>query len=359
MPLPFFFHVLVTDFMSRRAISLLVLCAAFILVLWLAADVVLAVFAGILVAVFLRGGGDWIAKRIGFGKPAGLAIFCTALALGTIAFLAFAGAAFADQVQELIDTIPEAIASARGYVDDHAWLDRGLEMLDPSGLAPSSDEATNAFSTTLGALGTFVVIGFVGLYGAIAPHTYIRGFVGLMAPSVRPRGNDILAESGVALRGWLKAQIISMAVVGVLTGIGLWILGLPLAPVLAVIAAVLTFIPNIGPLLAAVPAVLLGLTEGVSTALWVVGLYIAVQTVESYLITPRVQQEAVSLPPALTISAQLLFGVLFGALGLALATPFAAVLLRIGDKFYLKGFLDEEEASHEPDARDRSMPPLT
>src|SRR5690606_44568 len=124
-------------------------------------------------------------------------------------------------------------------------------------------------------------------------------------------------------------QLISMTVVGVLTGAGLWLLGLPLAFILGALAALLAFIPNIGPVLAAVPAVLLALADGPTTVLWVIGIYVGVQAVESYLITPVVQQESVSLPPALTISFQLLMGVLYGILGLALATPLAALGLAL------------------------------
>ncbi|MCB8836804.1 AI-2E family transporter [Aurantimonas sp. VKM B-3413] len=328
--------------MSRRIVSVLVLTSVAILVLWLAPDVLLAVFAGVLLAVFLRGGGDWTAKHVGAGRNIGLTVFSVVLLTAIVAFLAIAGAALADQVQKLIDSFPEALQGARGYVDEHGWLRRLLDLVDAGKLLPSGSGATTAFSATFGALGNAVVIVFVGLYGAISPGIYVRGATRLLAPTLRPKAAKILSEAGVALRGWLKAQFVSMTVVGVLTGLGLWALDVPLALVLAVIAAILTFVPNIGPVLAAVPAVLLGLSEGVSTALWIVALYVAIQTVESYVITPRVQEEAVSLPPALTISVQLLFGVLFGVLGLALATPIAAVLLRVGEKFYVRSYLDQE-----------------
>lgn len=336
--------------MSRRAVAVAVLAAAFILVLCTAPDVLLVVFAGILMAVFLRGGGDWIADKLNLRGGTGLAIFAVALAVAILLFFAVAGAALAAQAQEFWDKLPGAISTARSYVDGHPWVARTIDSLDPSSLAPSGQSATAAFSSTLGAFGNLVVIAFIGLYGAVSPGTYVRGATALVAPSQRPKFRSMIKEAGVALRGWLRAQFVSMAVVGVLTGLGLWALGVPLAPLLAVLAALLTFIPNIGPVLAALPAVLLGLSSGPGTALWVIGLYIAVQTVESYLITPQVQQESVSLPPALTISAQLLFGVLFGILGLALATPLAAVALRLGKMFYVEGYLDGEakrmEAAH-------------
>lgn len=331
--------------MSRNTVSVLALAAILVLVLWLAADVLLAIFAGILLAVFLRGGGSWLARKLNVRSGIGLALFCLGLTVAIAAFMASAGAALADQAQQLIDRLPSALETARAYVDRHDWIRRAIDMVNPEDLSPSGSGATAALSTTLGAFGNAVVIAFVGLYGAVAPHTYVRGFVAIVAPDLRPTARDMLHEAGVALRGWLRAQFISMAVVGLLTWIGLWTLGVPLAPILAVLAATLTFIPNIGPVLAAVPAVLLGLSEGPSTALYIAALYIAVQTVESYLITPQVQQESVSLPPALTISAQLLFGALFGTMGLALATPMAAVALRLVQRFYVRGYLEEGEPS--------------
>jgi len=229
----------------------------------------------------------------------------------------------------------------------------GLDAFDPGDFMPSGREATSAFSTTFGLLGNAVVIVFIGLYGASNPDIYVRGFVAMLAPSLRPAATDMLREAGRALRGWLLAQLVSMSVVGILTGLGLWALGVPLALVLAVLAALLTFVPNIGPVLAAIPAVLLGLSDGLANALWIAGLYLAVQVVESYVVTPRIQEETVSLPPALTISMQLLFGVLFGTLGLALATPLAAVLLRVSSRFYVSGYLDCETTAERREAEQR------
>jgi predicted PurR-regulated permease PerM len=327
--------------MSRRLVSLLVLGAVLLIVLVRAADVLLAVFAGILLAVFLRGGGNGIASAFGLRSATGLAIFCLALVVATVAFLAVAGAALGAQLQTLLESLPGALDALRAYVDEQPWIRSLLDMVDPADLAPAGG-ASSIFSTTLGVVGNALVITFVGFYGAVAPRTYTSRFLHLLAPSLRPRAREMMEQAGRALLGWLKAQFVSMTIIGVLTWGGLWLLGVPLAPILAVLAAVLTFIPNIGPVLSAVPAILLGLADSVSTALWITGLYVVVQMIESYLVTPRIQEESVSLPPALTIAAQLLFGVLFGILGLALATPIAAVALRLTRRFYVAEYLEGE-----------------
>ena len=125
-----------------------------------------------------------------------------------------------------------------------------------------------------------------------------------------------------------------MSVVGALTFAGLWLLDVLLALTLALLASALTFVPNFGPILSAAPAVLLALEAGLTHAAWVAGLYLAVQTVESYLITPIIQQRTVALPPALTLGTQLVLGVLAGAAGLALATPLTAMGLVLVRELY-------------------------
>ncbi|MGJ5011730.1 AI-2E family transporter [Bradyrhizobium oligotrophicum] len=328
--------------MPQRVVCMLAVGAIAAVLLWLAPDVLLIVFAGILFGVFLRSGGSWIAKGLGVGPAVGLGIFGVALVAFLAGFLAFAGSRLADQFQNLLDGLPRAIEAAKHMIDAHDWMQRGVGLLDVDRFLPSGREATSVFSTTLGFLGSTVVVVFIGLYSAANPELYVRGIVALVAPSMRPRAADMLAEAGQTLRAWLLAQFVSMAVVGILTGIGLWALGGSLPLVLAVLAALLTFIPNIGPVLAATPAVLIGLTDGPMRALWIAALYVAIQFIESYVITPRVQERTVALPPAFTISMQLLFGVMFGTLGLALATPVAAVLLALGKRFYVADFLDRE-----------------
>ncbi len=198
--------------------------------------------------------------------------------------------------------------------------------------------------STFGAIGNFVIMLIIGLYVALDPATYRRGLVCLLAPSMRAEGEEVLRKATDALQNWLVAQLMAMTVVGVLTWLGLWLIGVPLAPILGLIAALLAFIPNIGPIIAAVPAVLLGFSDGPMTALLVIGVYVAVQALESYAITPLIQRERVALPPALIVSVQLLMGVLFGILGLALATPMAALGKTLVTEVYVRRFLNNETA---------------
>ena len=175
--------------------------------------------------------------------------------------------------------------------------------------------AAAAVTTTFGAIGNFAIKLIIGLYVAVDPETYRVGLANMLAPSARASGDAVLRKATNTLRSWLVAQLMAMAIVGTLTWLGLWIVGVPLAPILGLLAAFLAFIPDIGPIIAAAPAVLLASLDGPMTAALVVAVYVAVQTVESYAITPLIQQERVSLPPVLIISMQLLMGAPFGPSG--------------------------------------------
>jgi predicted PurR-regulated permease PerM len=187
------------------------------------------------------------------------------------------------------------------------------------------------------------VILFIGLYVAAQPGLYKNGFVRLMPLEKRNRAHEVLSAVGMTLRWWLIGKMMSMLVVGILTSLGLWLLGMPLALTLGTIAALLTFIPNIGPVLSAVPAVLLALLEGPTQVLYVLLLYLVIQTVESYFITPLIQKRMVALPPALILLAQVLLGVLVGGFGLILATPLAAAALVIVNMVYIEDVLHDAE----------------
>jgi predicted PurR-regulated permease PerM len=144
-----------------------------------------------------------------------------------------------------------------------------------------------------------------------------------------------MKKLGTSLTKWLKGQIFAMFVVFILTAIGLLIIGVPMWLVLSLIAGLLNFIPNFGPLIAMVPAVLIGFLGGPTTAMIVAGLYILVQILESNIITPQIQKKMLDVPPALIIIAQLVMGVLTGGWGLILATPVMVVMMVLVKELYV------------------------
>lgn len=324
--------------MTPRTLSLAVLGLALTVLVLVAPDVLLVIFAGILMAVFLRAGGVWIAGRTGLGPKVGVGIFMAALLSAFLLIGLFAAPSVSEQLDRLATRLPEALDSLRQRVEASEWSRAIYRMVRPD---PAQGVPTGAIGATLGALGNAVVLLFVGIYGALDPDPYRRGFLALFAPALRPGTAALIDASADQLRGWLVARLFSMAVVGMLTTLGLWAAGVPLAVVLGLIAGLSGFIPNLGPVLSAVPALALAMAG--DAPVWVVaGLYLAVQTVESYLLTPLVEAREVSLPPALILAMQLLMGTLFGILGVALASPLAAVALVVIRRAYVRGVLERQ-----------------
>jgi predicted PurR-regulated permease PerM len=168
---------------------------------------------------------------------------------------------------------------------------------------------------------------FVCLYVAFDPAGYRNGVLALVSRENRSRAIRILHAVAEALRRWFVGRLVAMLLIGGLTALGLGLIGIPLGITLGLLAGLLNFIPYIGPITSFVPAGLIALLQGPAAVLWVLLLYVGVQILESYLVTPLVQARAVHLPPALTITAQVVLGLIFGAAGLLFATPLTAAAL--------------------------------
>jgi predicted PurR-regulated permease PerM len=172
--------------------------------------------------------------------------------------------------------------------------------------------------------------------------------VRLFPLSYRARAREVLNEIGCTLQWWLLGQAIDMAVVGVLTGIGLFLLGVPLALALAVLAGLFTFVPYFGPIVSAIPAIIVAATISWSKVLWVIVIYLICHGIEGYVVAPFVQRRTVELPPAVTILSMAVMAALFGALGLMVATPMVAAILVIVREVYVRDILGDPDADLAP-----------
>lgn len=186
----------------------------------------------------------------------------------------------------------------------------------------------------------YVVI-FLGIFFTVSPQLYTKGIVQLVPKQGRQKADDVLNKLADSLKKWLKGKLFAMLVVFILTSIGLLIIGVPLWLKLALIAGILNFIPNFGPLIAMIPAVLVALLQGPASAGFVAGLYILVQVLESNFITLKVQQKLINIPPALIIIAQLLVGALTGGWGIILATPLMVIVMILVQELYIKNMNKE------------------
>lgn len=332
------------------ALSALAIVAVIGLGLWVLGslvDAALLLFAGALLAIFLRGVSDWITRRTRLPQPWSLVSVIIAIValIGVSAWLI--APSLGAQLDELTTRVPEAAERLRGRIEQYAWGRELTSRLTRADRIPTGGvlrRATSVLSTTAG-LGTgFVVFLFLGLFLAAEPRLYRRGLLRLVPVASRARAAEILDDTGEVLERWLLGKFIAMTAVGALTYLGLTILGMPIALTLAVLAATLTFVPYIGPLLALLPAALIALLQSPAQAAYVIALYLGVQLVESYILTPVVQKRTASLPPALTLLGQLVIGALAGGLGVVLATPLTAALMVLVKRIYVEDLLGDPSA---------------
>lgn len=340
--------------MSRTAASLAVLAAGAVLLLAVVPGVPLLAFAASLLAVALRAAADPIAARTGLpeGAVVGLLILGAAALLALL--FAFAAPALAEQVNELVRRLPEAAARLRERLEGAVWGRALLEGLEPDALLRSGRSA--AGGALLAATGTaaaltdaaFAVV--LGVFLAFAPHIYLDGLVRLVAPDGRAAFRAVLAEVGTALRGWLAGQAIAMTAVGLLVWAGLSTLGVAPAGVLAAIAGLLAFVPVIGAIVGAVPAVLVAAGQDLALVPWVVALFVAAQAIEGNLISPIAQRRTARLQPGLLLLFQLAMAGLFGLLGILLAAPVAAAAAASVRAAYVERWLEADSGAISPRA---------
>ena len=337
----------------KRVLSIVAIIIAamlFVLLIYYAIDIILLLFAAVLIAIFLRGLGDLTRRytKLSEGLSVVIVSFLLLVILGgAIALLA---PSVAGQVEHLREELPKSAQNISEYISGFSWgkaiidqLPDVNEVIDSLTTANFISSVGGFFSTTAGAVANFFIVILLAIYLATEPQTYIHGFVKLFPFERRARVREILAQIGDTLSWWLIGKMGSMLVIGVMTWIGLYILGVPLSLTLGLIAGLLSFIPNFGPILSAIPAILLAFIESPTKAVYVLILYIIVQLIESNLITPMIERETVELPPALTIISQLALGVLIGGLGLVLATPLLAVIMVLVQMVYIQDVLGDKD----------------
>jgi predicted PurR-regulated permease PerM len=237
--------------------------------------------------------------------------------------------------QAQVASIAGTFGDADGSVEEQFRTRMTDEM---SGLIGGAMPLLN---TAVGAISGFFLVLFAGLFIAISPRTYMRGLIVLVPRSRRRRAGEVLPQTGVAMVQWMKGTALAMLFVGTISTVGLWLIGVPAALALGIIAGLLEFIPYIGPALSFIPATVVALTISPEMALWVLGLYVVVQSLESSVITPLLMKQMVKLPPALTLLFQTMMAALFGFLGLLLAVPILAASKVLIEELYVESIADE------------------
>ncbi len=320
----------------RRVLIVLALTSLFFFA-WHLRHLILMLFGAVVVATVFRSIADRIAKHS--GAPNGIATaFSIILVLGLlVGLIAMFGTYVGQQTQTLAQSLPAAWRAFETRIGDLGLGDQ-LGRLT-SNLSSPSGTSLSAFGKTIMSITTgiadVIIVLVAGIFLAIQPRFYLTGLVKLFPSGKRSLAIESIIDSERALRLWLRGQLIAMVVVGLLVGLGLSALGMPSAFILGLLAGILEFVPFAGPILSAVPAVLLALAVSPDLALWVVLLYLAVQQFEGYVLMPLVQQYAVELPGVILLFSLIAFGAIFGMLGVILAAPLAVVTFVLVKRLYV------------------------
>ena len=337
-----------------------VLFTTMVLFTWYFAATLFLIFAGMLFGVALTAMTDLLGRVVALGHSFRLAIVCLVLAgmLSGVVFLG--GATIAQQATVLSNTIKSQLVNVKALLEKNGV---DTSFLDFSGLtATPSDASTPAASTTpahnlpsagtlassggaifsqtlkvllgtVSAVGNFFIVLFLGLAFAAQPGIYRAGLLFMAPAKHRARATVIIDRIGYTLERWLIAQIVTMAAVFFVTWIGLAVIGIQSSFILGIQAGLLAFIPTVGAILAGLIVVLASLASGWVAALSAFILFMGVHAMESYILTPIIQRQALDIPPATLFSFQILLGVVFGIWGLALALPLMAIAKVMIDHF--------------------------
>ncbi len=358
--------------------------------LWLAHDLLFITFLGVLFGLAVASGADFLER---FRIPRGIgSVVVVAAFLGVIAGLgAWAAPTLRAQGAELQTQLPQALERIEGWMDDHrggflgqfmparpaAPAQSPAQAAAPGSPAKAALPATAApkapgeasglagqlgavtrylfsfLSSTVAVLAGLLLILFTAIYIGAEPDLYYRGMLHLFPHEARARAGEVLAAIGVTLRKWLVAQLLMMAAIGVIDAVGLSLLGVKAALALGLIAGLLEFIPMLGPILSAVPAIAMGFLDSPQKALFVALLCWGVQFLEGHILAPLLMKRGVDLPPVVTLIGLSLMAIVFGFLGMMVAVPVLAVVMVTVRMLYVEDVVGDEVG-----AADTPEPPV-
>ncbi|CAN5328089.1 AI-2E family transporter [soil metagenome] len=329
--------------------------AVFVLFAWYYAATLFLVFAGVLLGVALTAMTHLLEKVMGGPHALRLALVCLVLAglLSGVMFLG--GSTIARQAAVLSNTLKSQIVTVKTFLEQHGVDTSYLELGSPSTATPGSTtpaetpaaglpknlpsagalasgggaivtQTLKLLLGTVSAVGNFFIVLFLGLSFAAQPSVYRKGLLALAPARHRASVTAVVDRISDTLERWLIAQMITMAAVFLVTWIGLSIIGIDSSFILGIQAGLLAFIPTVGALMGGLIIVLASLASGWVAAASACGLFLGVHALESYILTPIIQRQALDIPPATLFAFQILLGVVFGLWGLALALPLMAIV---------------------------------
>jgi predicted PurR-regulated permease PerM len=329
---------------SGRIAQATLIVVAILGLAWLAVELtrfLMLVFAAIVIAAVFDAIASWLCRKSGMRRSIALALSVIGVFILFVGAFVLFGSQVASEFDTIRQTVPSAMQAVENLLDRYGLGDRARELVD-SGGRDLSQLASQAGGYALAAgsgLADFVLVLVGAIFLASDPATYRRGFLLLMPTRAEPTVALAFHDISRGLRGWMVGQAVSSLVVAALTWAGLALLGVPAAGGLGLIAGLLDVIPMIGPIIAAVPAILLAFTVSPMTALWTLLLFLLIQQLQGNLLQPMIQKHAVNVPPAVLLFAVLAAGLMFGFLGVLLAAPLTVVVFVLVQRVYVRTLL--------------------
>jgi predicted PurR-regulated permease PerM len=326
-------------------VLLIVLLLVTVHVLPVLPQVLLVIFGASVIAVLLDGVSTAVSRHTPLPRWAALGLFVVLCIAGLAGTFWLMGDRISEHLNELTDRIRQTLERLTTTLQQTDWGRSFLQSdsADPGILGGAIlSRMGGVFSTTLGATANTFILAVIALYLAASPAFYLHNLLRLVPLPRRQRYLEVAGETASTLRWWFLGRFLSMAVVGSLTALGLWIAQVPMPFVLGLISGLLSFVPFAGPIIAAIPGILVAWGQDFTTALYALGVYLLVELLESNLITPLIEHRVVSVAPALLIVGQLIFGTLFGFWGVVWATPLLVVVLVLVRMLYLEDVLHEK-----------------
>ncbi len=325
----------------------ILLTGGLLLIVYFLGDVLLLIFAGVLLAVGLDGLASAIAGRVSIVRGRALIGVATGITLFIISALGLAATRLLQQFWEVRRRVVKFAEQTIEWLADNGALPIMEEMSGENGestgaIGDVAGHAMNAGVTAVGAASSILILIVLTLFLSANPALYRDGLLRLVPPAQREIVDETLSALAHNLRWWFLGQLVSMILLGVAVGIGLFLLGVELWLTLAVLTALLTVVPFVGPLVATVPIVAVGFAEGTQTGITVLVGYLVIQTIEGNIVGPLIQKKAVNLAPALLIAIQVLLSLTFGVMGLILAAPLTIVAMVSVQKLWVEHTLGEK-----------------
>ncbi len=298
-----------------------------VVLVWLLSQPLLLIVGGVVFAAMLDGGTRLLGRVLPIGRPWRLLIVALAVIGFLIWVVVLAGTQMIAQAEAMRGIVTAQMfrisqwATEMGVLQDPKEITNiGKEVLGSLG------RVTSAVTGVFGVLASLIMISVIGVFLAVEPRIYERGIAWMLPMSRRDEFYGTASEIGATLRRLMAGRLLAMTV----EGVGTWILlsfgNVPMAALLGVVTGILAFLPNVGALISGSLLILVGFSGGVNTGFWAMGVYLIIHAVDGYLIVPMVARRSVDLAPALVLATQLIFGALFGVLGLVLADPILAMI---------------------------------